>query len=231
MPDALIVAHGQPSDPESASAALAVFARRVEAHENLSLASATLANPGELEAALTSLPTQAPIYPLFMAKGWFVTDALPRRMGQHPHPILNPLGIDPDLPGLAAAAVADAAQREGWDLASTDVILAAHGSGRSRNPSAVAREFAQALLAHSGAQALHLGFVEERPGIAEAAAQAAPRSICLPFFACQGGHANEDVPQALKTAGFKGVLLPVIGALPQVERQIAGHIRRQLAER
>ncbi|MFA3917619.1 CbiX/SirB N-terminal domain-containing protein [Ruegeria hyattellae] len=222
MPDALIVAHGQPSDPEPASAELAAFARGVEAHApGLSLASATLAAPGELDAAVQTLPSQAPVYPLFMARGWFVTEVLPRRLGAQDLTILNPLGVEPDLPRLAAQTLSETMAQQGWQPQDTTLVLAAHGSGRSRNPSAVVNAFADMLKPMLHGCDIRVGFVEEPPSIEDAARGIGARGICLPFFACQGGHANEDVPQALKAAEFQGILLPVLGELPPVKRRIA----------
>ncbi|NVK97636.1 CbiX/SirB N-terminal domain-containing protein [Ruegeria pomeroyi] len=222
---ALIVAHGQPSDPDPAEAALARFAARVAASApGLSVHSATLAAPGRLEAVLEGLPETVPIYPLFMARGWFVTSALPRRLGGRANPILDPLGIDQGLPALIAAHLAKELDQRGWPLADSALVLAAHGSGRSRNPSAVANGFAEQLQSHLGLARLSVGFVEETPSITEAARRHGAMSLCLPFFACAGGHANEDVPQALEQAGYAGDLLPVLGELPPVPALIARRI-------
>lgn len=227
MPHALIVAHGQPSDPEPAEAALAQFARMVDAAaKKVSVHSATLAAPNRLETLLSSLPDEAVIYPMFMAKGWFVTDALPKRLGDRAMRILGPLGIDPMLPNLVAHALdAELAQRE-WKADATTLVIAAHGSGRSRNPSMVTREFAANLKKFLNFKSIKIGFVEELPSIAEAASGVGDQSICLPFFACTGGHVLEDIPQELETAGFRGDVLPVVGVLPQ----ITTHIGAQLDE-
>ncbi|MEX0347882.1 MAG: CbiX/SirB N-terminal domain-containing protein [Paracoccaceae bacterium] len=230
MPNALIVAHGQPSDPAPASAALAAFARDVERHApDLSLSSATLAAPGELDLVLQGLPDHAPVYPLFMARGWFVTDVLPRRLGSQNLTILDPLGVDPELPHLAAQALAEVMEQHGWAAQDTTVVLAAHGSGRSRNPSAVAYAFAEALKDQISGIDVLTGFVEEPPSIEDAARGCGAQSICLPFFACQGGHANEDVPEALQAAEFEGLLLPVLGELPPIKSRIAALLTAHLS--
>ena len=73
--NALIVAHGQPSDPAPAEAALAALAARVQAHlPARSVGSATLAAPGALETALNRLAPGGAVYPFFMADGIFVRD-------------------------------------------------------------------------------------------------------------------------------------------------------------
>ncbi|WP_299080069.1 CbiX/SirB N-terminal domain-containing protein [uncultured Ruegeria sp.] len=222
MPHAIIVAHGQPSDPEPAEAALADFAAKVDAlTTDVSVHSATLAAPGTFEGRMDSLPEDTVIYPLFMAKGWFVTSALPKRVGDRNLRILDPLGIDPELPKLTARALHTTLSDKRWEAASTDLVVAAHGSGRSRNPSAVAAEFASKLGQLVSFNSIRVGFVEEAPPIATAATGLGVQALCLPFFACTGGHVLEDVPEELGRAEFKGVVLPVVGELPPIQLQIA----------
>ena len=136
MPHALIVAHGQPSDPMPAEEALAAYAAEVDALCNgVNVRSATLAAPGALDERLLELPDTAVIYPLFMAKGWFVTSALPKRLGDRQIRILDPLGVDAELPALVADALREVLTASQWKSEATELVLAAHGSGRSRNPS------------------------------------------------------------------------------------------------
>lgn len=230
MSDALIVAHGQPSSPEPAESSLRDFAARVQVHApEVGIHAATLAAPGALERMMETLSANTVIFPLFMAKGWFVTRALPDRLYPREPEILQPLGLDPKLPELAAKTIADTAAAQGWPVEEVQVVLAAHGSGRSRNPSAVALQFAEILQTHLACKEIRTGFVEEPPSIAEAAEPVGPVSICLPFFACRGGHATEDVPQALDEAGFRGILLPVLGELPPVPARIASQIMAHFA--
>ncbi|NOD82902.1 MULTISPECIES: CbiX/SirB N-terminal domain-containing protein [unclassified Ruegeria] len=225
MSHAIIVAHGQPSDPEPAEAALAAFAAKVNALTgHIAVDSATLAAPGALESKLDRAPENSVIYPLFMAKGWFVTSALPKRLGHHPARILDPLGIDPDLPALTAEALRSELSDKHWAARSTDLVIAAHGSGRSRNPSTVALQFAKQLAGLVAFKSVRVGFVEEPPSISDAANGTEDQALCLPFFACAGGHVQEDVPQELDRAGFSGVVLPVVGELPPIRQQIAKKI-------
>ncbi|MCX8951807.1 cobalamin biosynthesis protein CbiX [Ruegeria sp. NA] len=227
MPHAIIVAHGQPSDPEPAEAALAAFAATVDAlTEHVTVHAATLAAPGAFEAKLSSLPENTVIYPLFMANGWFVTSALPKRLGDHKARILDPLGIDPELPALTARALQSELSKRNWAAASTDLVIAAHGSGRSRNPSVVALNFASKLEEMLALKSVRVGFVEEPPSISEVATGTGAQALCLPFFACTGGHAVDDVPAGLSQAGFKGVLLPVVGELPPIRHQIAKQLTK-----
>ncbi|SDW21007.1 Sirohydrochlorin ferrochelatase [Ruegeria halocynthiae] len=222
MSHAVIVAHGQPSDPAPAEAALAAFAREIGALcQRASVRSATLAAPNALEQCLDNLPDTTAIYPLFMARGWFVTSALPKRIGNRPVTILEPLGTDPNLPALVAAALHQALADRQWRASKTDLVIAAHGSGRSANPAVVANGFANALGRLTSFNSIRTGFVEQPPSIADAATNCGEQALCLPFFACTGGHVLEDVPQELTRASFSGHVMPVISELPQVERHIA----------
>ncbi|WP_170325647.1 sirohydrochlorin chelatase [Ruegeria arenilitoris] len=231
MPYALIVAHGQPSDPIPAEQALAAYAAEVDALcDGVTVRSATLAAPGVFEQRVSELPDDAVIYPLFMAKGWFVTGALPKRLAGRNLRILDPLGVDADLPGLVAAALRDTLNKNQWISEETDLVLAAHGSGRSRNPSAVARAFATDLAQLLSFKSIRLGFVEEPPSIAEAAAGLSAQALCLPYFACHGGHVLEDVPQELNEAAFQGQVMPVVGELPRIKHHIATTLSRLFHE-
>ncbi|WP_093031815.1 sirohydrochlorin chelatase [Ruegeria marina] len=222
---ALIVAHGQPSEPEPAEAALAALAARVNANaSHIAIRSATLASPGRLEEILDDLPDGTPVYPLFTAKGWFVTRALPRRIGGRACPVMEPLGIDPELPDAVAEYLTSELAARQWEATATELVLAAHGSGRSQNPAEVAHGFADELQSRIGFARLTVGFVEQPPSIAEAAQGCGEQSLCLPFFACAGGHVQDDVPQALAEARFPGDTLPVLGDLPAVTRLIARRI-------
>ncbi|WP_170331394.1 sirohydrochlorin chelatase [Ruegeria arenilitoris] len=231
MPHALIVAHGQPSDPIPADQALAKYAAEVDALcDGVTVRSATLAAPDVFEKRVAELTDDAVIYPLFMAKGWFVTSALPKRLSGRNLRILDPLGVDPNLPRLVAAALRDTLNENQWTAEETDLVLAAHGSGRSRNPSAVARAFATDLAQHLAFKSTRLGFVEEPPSITEAATGLSDQALCLPYFACHGGHVIDDVPQELNAAAFQGHVMPVVGELPRIKQHIATTLSRLFHE-
>ena len=119
-------------------------------------------------------------------------------------------------------------EQRGWTPGKTDLIIAAHGSGRSQNPATVTAEFAEKLGAFVTFNSLRVGFVEQPPSISEAASGTGDTAICLPFFACTGGHVLEDVPTELNRAGFTGLVMPVIGELPLIQRHIAARLTTSL---
>ncbi|WP_284165446.1 CbiX/SirB N-terminal domain-containing protein [Frigidibacter sp. SD6-1] len=218
---ALIVAHGQPSDPEPPEAEIAALAAAVGALlPGWRIAGATLAAPRTLEQALQDLSDPL-VFPFFMADGWFTRSELPRRLAAAGHSslaILPAFGLLPGIATLAAEVAREAATANGWVVAGTSVLLAAHGSGRSRASAAATRAIAARL---TGFASVHVGFVEEAPYVADAARDLGPRALCLPLFVARWGHVQTDIPTALAEARFGGELLAPLGTHPTVPALIA----------
>ena len=225
---ALIVSHGQPSDPEPAEAALALLAAKVAALlPDWRVDSATLAKPDALAAAVAG-HARGVVYPMFMAGGWFPMTELPRRMaeaGGVEWAYLPPFGLDAGVQDLVLTLAQEAAAAQGRTPAQTDVLLAAHGSFRSLAPSEVAQAMAQRLKRAGFARA-EAFFIDQEPRIANAKGFGAG-SICLPFFAAEGGHVTDDLPQALAEAGFGGQVLAPLGLDARVPSLIAAALQAQ----
>lgn len=219
---ALIISHGQPSDPDPAEAALAVLAGQVaECLPGWQVKSATLAKPGALAAAVAG-EASGLVYPMFMAGGWFPMVELPRRMkqaGGADWAYLPPFGLDAGVQALALRLTLQAADRLGQIVQDTSVLLAAHGSFRSSAPSQVAQAVA-AQMRQVGFARAEAYFIDQEPRISTAKGFGTG-SVCLPFFAAEGGHVADDLPAALAEAGFSGVVLPPLGLDPRVPGLIA----------
>jgi sirohydrochlorin ferrochelatase len=222
---ALVVAHGQPSDPEPPEAEIAALAARVAAHlPGWRVLAATLASEPALRRAVAEAGGQPVIvYPLFMADGWFTQTHLPQRLaaaGAGAVTVLAPFGLDPAVQDLtvdlARAAAAGGA---------TELLLAAHGSFRSLAPAAVAQAMAAKIRAGTGLARVETGFIDQKPRVAEVARSLGPRAVCLPFFAARGGHVIDDLPRALAEAGFSGDLLAPVGLDPRVPGLIAAALQ------
>lgn len=205
--EALLVAHGSPADPVPQEAAMMALAVRVGMLlPGWKIRGATLAMPGALEKALATM-TAPLIYPFFMAEGWFTRTNLPRRLaaaGRDDLRQLAPFGTEPGLPELMVRAAGRAEP-------GATLLIAAHGSKVSKTSKDTTYQRVEEMRRLAGFSRVRAGFVEEAPFLAEAAAGLGPGSVCLPFFALRAGHVVEDVPQALKEAGFEGRLLPPIG--------------------
>lgn len=226
-PAALIVAHGQPSDPEPAAAELAALAARVAAHlPGWRVASATLAEADALGTAVAALGPRGLVYPMFMAGGWFTRTHLPQRLaavGGQAWRVLDPFGLDPAVQALAVTILREAGLGPGGAL-----LLAAHGSSRSAAPSEVAHAVAGLCARELGLARAEAAFIDQSPTLGEATGFDAG-ALCLPFFAARGGHVIDDLPAALETAGFGGRVLPPLGLDPRVPATIAAALRGALA--
>ncbi len=226
-PCALIVSHGQPSNPAHAEVALRRLAERVGRRlPDWTINSATMAAKGALQQARQQHPAAA-IYPLFMADGWFTGTALPECLieSDHQH-LLPPLGMDHRLPALAVDILTQHMATRGWQMSETCLIIAAHGGKTSKNPAKSAEHFTNAIRNLSGFRDVRLGFVEEQPDLSSIAAGAGKQAICLPFFAANGRHVRDDIPAALRTAGFQGVTLGAIGHAAQIPDLIAQSLKQ-----
>ncbi len=227
-PVALIVAHGQPSEPGPAEAEIAALAGTVAGYlPGWSVRSATLAQDGALERALADAPVIR-VYPLFMAEGWFTRTHLPERLaaaGAGEVIGLAPFGLDPSVQALCVALAREAAVAAGRHPAQTDLLLAAHGSLRSPAPAAVARDVAGLIADKAGFRRVETAFIDQTPQIATVAATLGPGALCLPFFAARGGHVTDDLPRALNESGFDGRLLDPVGLDSRVPGLIAAALR------
>ncbi len=216
---ALIVAHGQPTEPARAEEELALLAGKVAARmPGWRVGSATLAMQGALSTAVAGLGPKGVVFPLFMAGGWFTRVQLPDRMaaaGGAGWRVLEPFGCDP--------AVQDLAVRIAVEAGAEDVILAAHGSGKSAVPADVAERVA-GLIRAAGPRA-RIGLIDQVPRLEDLGGHR-PGAVCLPYFAAEGGHVNEDIPAALGRAGFQGRILAAIGLHPAVPGLITAAILR-----
>jgi sirohydrochlorin ferrochelatase len=214
---ALIVAHGQPSDPRPAGAALEALAARVQALlPGWEVAAATLAEAGSMARAIAEQPGGV-VFPMFMAGGWFTRVQIPKHLaeaGAAGWTVLEPFGCDPLVHDLCVALVREAGADE--------VILAAHGSFKSSAPSDIARHVAERIAAETGARVAS-GFIDQEPQLSSLTGRA---GVCLPFFAAAGGHVSEDIPAALEAAGFAGRILPPVGLDARVPGIIAEAMTR-----
>lgn len=225
-PTALIVSHGQPSDPAPAAADLARLAAAVAVHlPGWQVASATLAEDVALADAVMDAAAAGGargfVYPMFMAAGWFTRTHLPERLAQAggaDWQILDPFGIDPSVQALALTLVREAGLGAGDAL-----LLAAHGSFRSPAPSEVANGVAADIGTALGLARAQAAFIDQTPRLAEAVGFG-PAALCLPFFAASGGHVIDDLPAALAQAGFAGRVLPPLGLDARVPGLIAARL-------
>lgn len=218
---ALIVSHGQPSDPDVGEAEIAELAAAVqELLPDAQIDGVTLAAKGRVEALSAERPG-ALIYPMFMADGWFTQVQLPKRLADGVGPQLVSFGLDCTLPMLAADWLRTVCTDRTLEPYNVDLVIAGHGSGKSKRVSDATRNFADQVAEAFQPKSLRCGFVEEDPSLEDALRGLGTSSICLPFFAAKRGHVLEDLPEAVSLSGYQGVVLDPIGLHPDVPKLIA----------
>ncbi len=222
---ALIVAHGSPSAPERPAAVLCGLADNVARRlPGWQVAGATLAGQGVLQTAIESLlPSKPLVYPLFMSDGWFVSDALPQRLGQLQQgsfEVMPPFGQDPALAALCLKKARVATVEAGFVMGETTLLIAAHGSSSDPRPRRVVTRVAHSLARARAFRAIRVGFLEQETFLREAARGEGPH-VCLPFFAGRAGHLEVDLPEALSAADFSGPVLEPVGAWSESSEIIA----------
>ena len=201
MSDFILVAHGFPSNPDPAEAALAALAQQVGARlPGTRVLAATLAKPGALARVLETLP-RARIYPFFMAEGWFTSRQLPRRLADlgSRAEILSPFGADPGLPALVIKAVAEAGPG--------DLILCAHGSQVARSSRMATMAMAERIGAHLPGRRIVPAFLEEDPHLRDMRRSIPRRSVC-PFSLCAPVMSRGTFPKRLSLRGFAAACCP-----------------------
>ncbi len=210
--EALIVAHGQPSAPVPPELWLMAFAAKTADHlPGWTVRSATLAMPDALEEQVVQMPDNSFIFPMFMSDGWFVSRVLPKRLNGAPLRILTPLGFLTKLPEIAADILTSRIKTEGWATSETRILLAAHGSAKGPKAAEAAYQFASQLSEYIPQIPIEVGFIEQAPFVKDAAKKLPPQTLCLPFFALEGDHCREDIPEALDAVNFSGILLQPLG--------------------
>lgn len=230
--EALIVSHGQPSDPEPAERALADYTARIQAAiPDHVIGSATMAAPGKLDEQLALMKDGGVIYPLFMSDGWFVRTALIDRISDAALnivvSIMPPYGLSGALPEIAAQNISDTIKR----CDTSKLLIAAHGSAYGDLPAQSARLFQERLQACLPDLEIELGFLEQGPSIAEKAQALGPGTLCLPFFAMTGDHVKIDLPAALRMGEFEGEILPPISHLNGADQIAISALSKALARR
>ena len=224
-PFAAIVAHGQPGDPGALQPELEALAARVQAlMPGWIVRGATLA----CRRSLSALEGVQLVFPQFMADGWFVRSETPRRLaeaGVDGARLIAPLGLDPELPAIGARIAQDAARRAGIDPARATLVVVGHGSKGSRASANSTRAFAEALPDGAGFAHVTTAFIEEAPFLDDVVPEGP--AVCLPFFATNGGHTIEDIPQGWRG---HGPIAPPIGMNDAIPDLIAAALRTAAAE-
>ncbi len=173
------------------------------------------------------------IYPFFMSGGYFVQKILPERLREAGLAtrarILEPLGLDPALPGLLLSRSLSTARDAGLDPAHTRLLIAGHGSKSGRASAEATEAVASAVRSKAEFAKVASAFLEEPPFIAEALRAEPEPAVVAGFFFGEGMHGHDDIPQAIEEAAVRCVYTRSVGNDPAIPALVEAAVRRALS--
>jgi sirohydrochlorin cobaltochelatase len=149
------------------------------------------------------------LYPLFLSDGYYVRDAIPRRLAikdgvdalGHRVIVDEPLGLHPRLPEILASAAAAAALGRGISPNSATLLIVAHGSRHTTNSADIARLISDGIASKGRFRSVDVSFLEEAPFFRDALRRCPRPTFVLGLFAGGGMHATDDVQRAIAALG------------------------------
>ncbi|MGE5266093.1 MAG: DUF4202 family protein [Deltaproteobacteria bacterium] len=162
------------------------------------------------------------IYPMFMSDGYFTSKVLPQRLDTLGVPvdvhIFRPLGSDPRLPDLMLSLALRKATENRWLPSATRLLVVGHGSKIGPASADATRSVAAVIAQSRQFQTVETAFLEESEFLEDALkrSSAAP-TVVLGFFAGDGLHSAEDVPEAISESGANAVYAGSIGKSPELQ--------------
>jgi len=174
------------------------------------------------------------IYPLFMSDGYYVREAIPKRLGitdgvdslGHRVCMDEPLGLHPKLPELLISAVVVAALGKGIQPKSACLLLVAHGSRQSQYSAAAAREIRDRIDRSGTFLRVEVSFLEEEPLFVDALESCKLPTFVLGLFAGEGMHAAGDIQGAVTASNNTNVhLVEQLGGYAGIIELISAELR------
>ncbi|HEY0833090.1 MAG TPA: CbiX/SirB N-terminal domain-containing protein [Azospirillum sp.] len=165
-----------------------------------------LQSPSPAEA-LAALPQRrVVVVPLLATEGGVARMVLPRLLAESGDldrlTVLEPIGLDPEVAGIAADLADSAMAGAGLDPARTGLLVAGHGSVRRPASERSTTALVDALAAtrrYAEVAAIYL----EQPPLASGWRTVTSRTdvVVVPFFLSGGHHEEEDLPAMLRDGG------------------------------
>lgn len=141
------------------------------------------------------------IQPCFMTDGYLSRLATTSRLGIHEKDprivVCPPIGLSRGLISLTAEVAEEIREANGWSVNDWDVLLVAHGSSKDPASRRGAEQIAHNLVGRTSASEIAISFIEEVPFVENVAQTLRRPTAVLGLFAAPGGHALDDVPEAL----------------------------------
>jgi sirohydrochlorin cobaltochelatase len=185
------------------------------------------------EAAARITSGRMRLYPLFMSNGYYVGEAIPKRLEikngldalGHYVSIEQPLGLHPGLPDLLLTAAANAATGRAIDPKSATLLLVAHGSANSQHSSAAAQAIQDRMADRNFFAAVKLSFLEEEPFFAAALKTTRRPTFVFGLFAGEGMHGGDDIRNAVAAQPETGIhVIEQLGGYAEVIELIVSQL-------
>ncbi len=183
--------------------------------------------PSLRQVLRTTASTDVTVIPMFISEGYFTETVIPRELGLgHQGPVppegiarviggrtvryTLPYGVHPGMADVIVARAREVLPELGPDGPAdgieTALIVLGHGTTRNENSSRVIYENAARLRERGLFSEVHALFLDEEPRVTGwADLVRAPRVVIVPFFASEGWHTLETIPEEL---GLSGVVTP-----------------------
>ena len=224
MPAVLLAAHGETGGAQNNALLARVAAEVAQQLPDLPVACGVLSGAPALEEVLVALAGHhLLVHPFFMSDGYFVRQALPKRLEESPvagWTMLTPLGLLPGLPALIAGEITGDRQ---------DILIVSHGATKSDRSRLATEAFADALRNAMPGRAITCCYLEEEPFAEQAVAKLGPHAQIVSFFAGEGAHGRSDLSRLVADSDKPGLAVTdSVGALPGVADLIVGELRRAI---
>lgn len=218
----LLVGHGS-STHASAVACLSAHAERLRENRLFTdVGYATLNGGPSPEEALAKFDTvnRILILPYFMTDGYLSRLATTSQLGSYQHDpritVCPPIGMCPALVEVGVDIAEEHRVRKGWLQDEWGLLLAAHGSSKDPASRRGTEKFAAGIGGRTSANRVLISFIEEAPFVDDVVKQLKRPTIVIGLFAAPGGHALDDVPEALEKTSVPVTYTGAIGGHPKM---------------
>lgn len=160
------------------------------------------------------------VLPYFMTDGYLSRLATTARLGRYQQDsritVCPPIGMCPELLELGVDISEESRTLNGWTNNAWDLLLVAHGSSKDPASRRGTEKFATGILGRTSAHRVVISFIEEAPFVGDVVKGLKRPTIVMGLFAAPGGHALDDVPEALEQSSVPVTYTGAIGGHPKV---------------